>query len=156
MRTDHIFGGGNEENYQEMCHNNLKKVLIMFREGRAGTQISQFSPPSSIWFKVTEKGETRGVRRLLEQRAPECSGTCDVTRPSWSWGFSLVPSPAPRPRELYRPHWFTATLPFPSFLSSRSAVSSKHTQGKERPMNLPNREVVLGRASTDVLTHISS
>lgn len=61
MRTDHIFGGGKEENYQEMCHNNLKKVLIMFREGRAGTQISQsFSLLVASGLKL-QRREEQGV-----------------------------------------------------------------------------------------------
>ena len=106
---------------------------------------SELFPSKSFWFEAREKEGTSAVTGFL--RTPDCEAH-EVT-PGLPRGedVSLVLSAEPAfwPQELERLHWFTATSLFPSFWSSQSVVCSKRPQGKQRPMNLPNREVVLSQ-----------
>lgn len=124
-----------------------EKVLLVFREkgGWGARMKSELFPSKSSWFKAREKEGMRAVTGFL--RAPDWEAH-EVT-PGLPQGEAvflvLSAGPAFWPGELERPRWFTAASLSPSFWSSQSVVCSKHAQGKQRPMNLPNRKVVLSR-----------
>lgn len=132
-RTDCAVEEGNEKRHPK-CHNNLKKSphCVQRREGR-GAQMK------SVLFPFQEHlVQSHREERNNRVSTGDPSDTCDNSRPSWWWGClsSLPLLSDPKSWRGYidlQPRLFSLLSDPPSLRSGQ-----KHTQGREKPMNLPN------------------